>query len=535
MRLRSRHRGVILLTVLVIVGVGALVGTTVVYVAQGERSGARVSIDRTQERALAWSGVQAALTELAEQRDLLLSGAMPQLTTQWTLYTDDLGRRGVVRLMAIGAGGEPSVSELAKLDVNRATEEMLAKVPGLDDELSKAIVKARGERPFQSVEELGRVEGVTPELLYGRGDAESGKWKMESGNAGEDAAGNGDDPAGGLTELLTVFAFDANVQAGIGEGGAEHGGRLRINLNTTWSKELADGVAERFGQDAVRGVEDVFKAGATFKKDGDIVGKLRELGAPPDSWGVFLDAFTTCPDPYVIGRVDVSLAPVEVLACIPGLDTESASNVAAAREQLDGATRLDPAWPAGRKLVEPEKFQAACDHLTTRSLVWRVRVESGVLTPEADDEAPLERRMVLDAVLDVTSERARVAYLRDVTLLETALAMERVLAASDEEEDARAEENGAEPQPEATRGNDSARRPQASFDKPADPPGEPAAPSGETPAPSGYSAKPDRSGEGGAETGAIPSAAPQRAEPRDRRLGRWTPGGSGGGGDGGSP
>jgi hypothetical protein len=263
----------------------------------------------------------------------------------------------------------------------------------------------------------------------------------------------------------------------------------------------------------VSGVEDVFKAGATFTKDGDIVGKLRELGAPADSWGVFLDAFTTCPDPYVIGRVDVSLASVEVLACIPGLDAESASGIVGAREQLDGATRLDPAWPAGRKLVEPERFQRAADHLTTRSLVWRVRVESGVLGAEADDEAPLERRMVLDAVLDVTSERARVAYLRDVTLLETALAMERVLAASDEEEGAGTDEDAAE----------------AGTGGPPVPPRESPVASGgpevggDAPATPGTNAAP---GQPEAATGGppVPPAASPKAEPRDRRLGRWTPG-----------
>ncbi len=521
MRRGAASRGVILLTVLVVVAIAALLGTTVMYLAEGERSGAALSIDRTQTRALAWSGVQAALAELAEQRDALLAGAAPELTTEWTLYTDERGRRGLIRLVAMGSDGETAISELGKIDLNTATEEMLAKVDGIGEGLAKKIVQERSRRPFESAEDLARVEGVTAAILYGAPEGD--------GDADEPSAGDDSGAGRGLIDTLTVFAFDANIQAGLGDDGAAHRGKLRINLNTPWSDELAAAVGDRFGPDAVRGVEDVFKSGASFKKDADIVGKLRELNAPPTSWGVFLDAFSTCPDPYLIGRIDLSSAPPEVLACVPGLDAESAAAIVSARSRLDEQSRVDPVWPAWQAIVTPENYQKAADYLTTRSLVWRVRIEAGLLDPDADEAAPLAQRMVLDAVLDVTSERPRVAYLRDVTLLDTALAMERTLSAEDDEPAPEPEPPDLEPPgpasdsttPAATspasRGPTEPRSPGAGRNPS---PEEVAPPSG-NPADTGGS---DRSGGSGGGARPPPSPPP---EPKDRRLGRWTTGGKG--------
>lgn len=548
------HRGVILLSVLVVVAIAALVGTTAMYVAEGERAGAEVSIERTRARALAWSGVQAALAELAEQRDVLLTGAAPELTPEWTLYTDENGSRGVVRLVPIGPEGEVAVSELGKLDINTATEEMLAKVEGIGEGLAARIVEERAKRPFESAEDLARVVGVTAELLYGAGDdvdadASSGSGdsrrerpprRVNSGLGGRGGtrreAGSGASgerrSASGLVDVLTVFAFDANIQAGLGDGGDSHRGKLRINLNTTWSDELGAAVGERFGPDAVRGVEDVFKAGATFKKDADIVGKLREMNAPPPSWGVFLDAFTTCPDPYLIGRVDLSSAPAGVLACVPGLDADTAAEIVTARDRLDEQSRLDPAWPAARKIVPPEKWQEAADRVTTRSLVWRVRVGSGLLPADADDGAELEDRMVLEAVLDVTSERARVAYLREVTLLPLALAMERDLAPTEEESAPESPDVGSAG-PGSTDGTERDEAAEPGEDDRARQPAPNAGPdSGERSDTEGLDPS---DGSGGAaphaERGGTPGtqepAAERRNAPKDRRLGRWTTGGKG--------
>ena len=86
----------------------------------------------------------------------------------------------------------------------------------------------------------------------------------------------------------------------------------------------------------------------------------------------------------------------------------------------------------------PSVFEGIVDLVTTRCMQWRVRVEAGLA--RADGAGPgiggpvsgaaaggglesldLRPRVVLEAVIDVASQRPRVAYLRDVTLLEASV------------------------------------------------------------------------------------------------------------------
>lgn len=525
MNRRQRHRGLILLSVLVVLVIAALAGTTAMYAADARVASSRGAASRTQARASAWSGVQAALAELAGQREDLLTGASPELTGEWTLFTDDLGFTGVVRLLPIGpADGRGAASECGKLDVNAASEEMLAKLDLVGPDLARRIVAARASRPFESAEDLMRVEGISADLLYGGAGGEN----TESGSQRPEGAGDrpgtarGDDAPGALIDVLTALSFDANIQSGVGEDGAERRGKLRVNLNTPWSDELKAALTERFDENAARAVEDMMNTGTTFKKDADIVAKLRELNVPPQNWASILDALTTCPDPYVLGRVDLTVAPPEVLACIPGIDDDDAADIVAARDRLDASVLLDPAWITAQGIIPPERFQQAVDHVTTRSLVWRVRVEAGRLTPDADEGEPLRDRIVLDAVLDVSSERPRVAYMREVTLLETARAMDRRLAAESEDEEPAEPDPAAEADPSPA--PSSADRPGGASRRSADPAGGAREPAGDNPSPNdGPSSgnRADREGESASTAG----GGGARPTPKDRRRGRWTAGG----------
>src|SRR4051812_37446493 len=94
------RRGSILLTVMVVITLAALVGTTVLYRADAQRGSARNGMEHAQLRALAWSGVQGAMAELASQRGDLMQGGTPALTGEWSLYKGTV--RGGIRLAPIG-------------------------------------------------------------------------------------------------------------------------------------------------------------------------------------------------------------------------------------------------------------------------------------------------------------------------------------------------------------------------------------------------------------------------------------------------
>jgi competence ComEA-like helix-hairpin-helix protein len=74
------------------------------------------------------------------------------------------------RRTAPGPPGRPSASGPDRIDVNRADETALQRLPGIGPALARRIVEARTERPFRSLEDLGRVRGIGPATLARLGD-----------------------------------------------------------------------------------------------------------------------------------------------------------------------------------------------------------------------------------------------------------------------------------------------------------------------------------------------------------------------------
>lgn len=446
MRRRVTRRGLVLLAVLIVVTISALIATMTMYLADAEREAVVTSLHRTQARALAWSGIQALMVELADQREEMLDGQTPRVTDEWTVYTDENGRSGVVRLVAVGsegAFGDVLASEGGKLDVNTATVEMLAALPGVSQAIAEAIVQERRNAQFTSVEELVRVTGIDSLVLFGSMGKDAMTTPMD--RDGFDAPS---EQRRGLAEFVTVFAFDPNIQAGIGQTGQGHRGDRRINLNLEWSEEVGEAIEHRLGPEGAQGVKRLMDEGVKFTSDADIVAQLRRFGTPLEEWPLYLDVFTTTQDPYLIGRVDLTTASAEVLACVPGIDAGAAQEIVSARRHLDEASRRGVPWPVIEGILTEDQFQEAVGHLTTRTLQWRVQIEAGVMAAggggEFDDlvfdedavragvdefgdggfeEPALENRVVVEVVIDVASRRPRVAYLRDVTMLPFARAM----------------------------------------------------------------------------------------------------------------
>jgi len=527
------RRGSILLAVLVVLALGSLGAMTVVLSTDAEDSAAGLAHERDRVRALARSGLRAVMGELSAQRDELLRGGSPELTGSWTLFTDELGRQGMIRLVDLAPEDSErlAIAETSRLDLNSATPEMLARLPGINGALAERIV-ASG--PFASVAELLRVRGVTPELLYGRSPiaadrsgiggssaqlgVESSGDSLGLGSGAQQALASEDDSEG-IAALLTVFSFDPNVQMGLVEPSAR--GDLRINLNRGWSEALGRAVTERFNAEAARFLEMVMLAGVSFESDADIVAQLMRLqGDEYRRWINALDTFTTTDDHFRPGRVDLNRASPVVLAALPGLDPGAAAAIVAARDELEEEVRRRVTWPLERGLLSAEAFRDAIGFLTTRSLQWRVRIEVGLLpgeaaeelSPELAREVPLDHALVLDAVVDVASQRPRIAYLRDVSLLGEARRVVAERAALEQEMGG----GGQRPLSEHADGIDfvtvedadvaGADRRGFPFSRPVTP---------EAPARPAESVLPAESAE------AVSSPSPP-SEPVDRRIGRWT-------------
>lgn len=409
----------ILFGVLLLIGIGAYVGSTLLMSVQATRGSADASIRSDAARALAWSGVEGAMAELASQRERLLAGGEPELTERWTIEGGPGGRVGVVRLIPI-VEDRITVSESARLDLNAASPEMLASLPGIDEALAQRIVARRDSvGPYQSVAELAGVPGVDAELLYGSG----GRDLRGIGGEEDPADLFFADGAEGLLSLLTVYSFEPNVQTGIDS--SEHIGTRRINLGLPWSARLERALTRRFGSEAAQAIGGLMRTQGAFTSDRVFV---QELAARvPNAWPIWkiaLDAVTTSDDEFRPGRVDITRADARVLAALPGFDETAAESIIADRENLSDEDRLSVVWLVEGQHLSAESFALAIDHISFRSLQWRVRVEAGFLplgTPadaDRDEETPLQSRVVLEAVIDVASQRPRVAYVRDITMLD---------------------------------------------------------------------------------------------------------------------
>ncbi len=451
-QVEMRRAGAII-AVLMLLVMGIIIAATVLETAAAARATSYAEAQRAQSRALGWSGIQALMAELSEQRENLLDGQPPNITPEWELFTLDDGTRGVVRLIDLDPESMVSITpESAKLDINTATAEMLGLILGLNKAIAEAIVEARTANPFTSVEQLLGIEGITPELLYGSATDSQQLLPVEAESPGLlQTTANGR----GLQQVLTVFSFDPNVQVGF-DGDTESRGNLRVNLDQSWSDELDRAIADRFDQETANMVKAIMEAGQTFATDSDLVGVLATNGVPVEQWAPVLDVFTTTDDQFLLGRVDVNTAPPEVLACIPGISPAQAETIVTTREGLDSEMRRSPTWLAVEGILTPEEYTSAADWVTTRSMQWRAWIEVGFemgdplggfddavpmtldqLLESWDEQAPvsqLTHRMILEAVIDLGSTRPRVAYLREVTMFDPVYAMQLAISEAEEED-----------------------------------------------------------------------------------------------------
>ncbi|MEE9129830.1 MAG: helix-hairpin-helix domain-containing protein [Phycisphaerales bacterium] len=409
----SDDRGFTLIAVLVIMGSALLVGTSLLFMAQAQAAGSAGAADAVQSRALAWSGIQAVMSTLNDQRQRILDGEVPAVADEYVVYETDT-RLGVVRLLPVGPGGARSVPEAGKLDLNMVDAQMLAQTELIEPDLAEAVIEFRDRRlgrPFQSVAELLWVEGITPELLYGPID-DLTVMDEASGEPAQEAALNRsfDDVPRGLADIVTVYSFEPALQ---------RNGRLRINLNTEWSEELGRRVEGRFGRE----VRDILRRimveeGRTFDSEAVLFDLLRFYSVAPDDWVEIVDTFTAESGELHFGRLDINTAPYEALVALPSLGPDEAAAIVQMRDGLSADDRATIVWPAIEGIVQPEAYDELAGRITTRCWTYRLRLAAGEVDPD-DPSGSLTNPVIYEVVIDLSAPRPRVAYLRDITLLQT--------------------------------------------------------------------------------------------------------------------
>jgi DNA uptake protein ComE-like DNA-binding protein len=427
MRLHQpNHRAFIMVAVLMIVGASLYVATYVLFQAQADVTSSSRAAQSVQLRSLAWSGVQAVMACINDQRERMLAGESPVIDGQYTIY-ESAGRMGIVRLLADPSTRQRLVAEAGKLDLNTIDADALERTGMVDSQAAAAIVAFRSQQPgrrFQSVADLLRTPGgvITAETLWGPLD--DFKLLDDSALRSQDLAQRVRDRleephARGLADVVTVYSWEPAVQTN---------GSPRINLHQPWNENLAELIATRFSPEAAQMAKQIADSGVRLDREDKLFQTLRQYKVPTENWPALLDAFTTEPESLHMGRLDLNTAPAEALRGLPGITAEQAAQIVRVRSELSPHERSTIAWPAIAQVLPPESFDALAGHITTRCWTWQVMIAAGEVPADAPDGEMLSR-VVYQAVIDSAGRRPRVAYLRDITSLAGVIQLSRAAAA----------------------------------------------------------------------------------------------------------
>jgi len=227
------------------------------------------------------------------------------------------------------------VDEASKLNLNTATATMLMGLPGMTSDLAAAIVVWRSSTsgtvaltptstnksaPFESVDELALVTGTDTTLLYGVDSNLNHVLDSTEDNSSFTAGTTQSRIASGLLEYVTVFSREPNTVSG--------GTAARINVTLPVSTALTTLLTNTF--DAARAREITQKIRAA----GSITSVLQfyiRSGMTEAEFGKIAPSLTAKSGAFVTGLINVNTASATVLACLPGIGSDKAAALVAAR------------------------------------------------------------------------------------------------------------------------------------------------------------------------------------------------------------
>ena len=302
------------------------------------------------------------------------------------------------------ASDQPSfglVDEAGKLNLNRASFDMVRRLPGMTDDLAQAIVAWRtlpgnanaatvtapGSAPakqgfMESVDEVGLIVGAADPTLLSGDDANLNHVldPEETSTAGNLAQGQ---LGAGLLEYCTVYSREPNLDAS---------GNRKPGINTNPGFRALPGILDA-ALGGGRG-RSVMTAVITSLENDRPPAAAREPGgstAPPDRVASLLELYArsglsaadftklqpylanSTGGPYTCGLINVNTASQTVLACVPGIGDAGAAALVGSRTQRGtGADPSDLSWVVA--VLGAHNCRAAGPWLTTRSYQWSADV-----------------------------------------------------------------------------------------------------------------------------------------------------------------
>jgi DNA uptake protein ComE-like DNA-binding protein len=367
--------------------------------------------------AAARAGEQYVLAQVeAYGTDATFASAGPADAVQvgtgyfWIIRPD----RGNDRTQDFGVDDEGS-----KVNINTAPASVLLMLPGMTPDIADAIVDWRDDNdtpspygaeseyyqalgyrakngPFETVEELLLVKGMTPQILYGMDANRNGLLDEEEASAGGAVSVSsltaGADTSRGLLPFVSV--------TGPGNAPGGQGQTQLVNVNGNNNQAVQDVLRGALDKDRFSTVGQLAANGRPFRNMIDFYVKTK---MKPAEFALVASRLTAG-GPANGARVNVNTASREVLRSLPQMEDSDATALVAARD--GGADTTNIAWVA-EALTDKTKAVAIGDSITGRSY----RFSADVVGVSGDGKAYHRVRIMVNG----TTTPAAITYRRDLT------------------------------------------------------------------------------------------------------------------------
>ncbi len=450
-----RRRGTILVMTMVIISLAGMIAVSLLFRARAELHGEVATRNGQQAYQAAQSGIAQARSVLQQFRNdpsiwldnegvfknqLVFSDG----SAKWyfTVYAPDTDNGSDIRYGVIDEAG--------KINVNTADEKTLLALPGMDQPLVDSLLdwldsddtpRANGAEieyygtlqpiPYyarngtlSTIDELMFVKGFDASLVMGEDFNLNGI--LDANEDDGDELHPPDDGNGqlnqGLTGLLTTVSYEFDV---------DNEGEARVNINDVSDDNCEKMKSAGISDQTIKFLKLYLAEGNTVGNPADLLEMKYELkqdhdeakypgakkgvtissGVGGDKLAIVMDKLTCQAGGKtrtLAGLLNINSASVKVLASLPQIDENLAQQIVSERSP-SGSDYETIAWLFTKSLVDAETFKAIAPILTARSFQFRIRCVGFGL--------PSGQFCVLEAVVDLANEQAKILYMRDITRL----------------------------------------------------------------------------------------------------------------------
>lgn len=367
-----REEGLSLISTLWILTILSILATQLLYAIHLEKRAQRNFLDRAKYHYAAKAGFEWTLAVLRGDQTPFDSSGEPWAEPLEGQVEDGIQQGNLLAYRVT------ATDESGKININTADAELIANLLALtgadpDDTLTQELATLIQEgQPYRTVRDLGRIEGITEELLYGEQQATVGTTLPNAtapGSSTLPVATNqsfgmqSSPPPTGLIHFATVYSVDENTDAN---------GEARTNVNTADAGQLT-GIQIKNEQQIFSQAE---AESLIQQREFDRIAELVDVQAVSDElFNNIRGQITTegggnqegdeeKEEPGGGGQVNINTADVGELQSLDGIDEGIAQRIVNHRDTQGNFQNVDALKEV--KLLTQEEFVNLVDKVTLK-------------------------------------------------------------------------------------------------------------------------------------------------------------------------